>query len=63
MLGFCPLTYWALSPEKGEIDEWAKPLVALSAAADAVIGVTNVQLAECRSTDKVMQSFTEFAEV
>ncbi len=67
----------ALTPEKGEIihyyavnrwnendefDEWAKPLVALSAEAEAIIGVTNAQLAYCRSTDKVMQSFIAFAE-
>ena len=68
----------ALTPEKGEIihfyavnrwdeddefDEWAKPLVALSAEAEAIIGVTNSQLANCRSTDVVMQSFTAFAEI
>jgi hypothetical protein len=49
----------ALTPEKGEIihyyavnrwdeddefDEWAKPLVALSAEAEAIIGVTNASL-------------------
>jgi hypothetical protein len=54
-----------LTPEKGEIihyyavnrwdqedefDEWAKPLVALTAEAEAIIGVTNGQLA-----DKQMQ--------
>jgi DNA polymerase III alpha subunit (gram-positive type) len=68
----------ALTPEKGEIihyyavnrwdeedefDEWAKPSVALSAEAEEIIGVTNAQLAYCRSTDKVMQSFKEFAEM
>ena len=68
----------ALTPEKGEIihyyvvnrwdeddefDEWAKPSVALSTEAEAIIGVTNAQLAYCRSTDKVMQSFKEFAEM
>ena len=68
----------ALTPEKGEIihyyavnrwdeedefDEWAKPLVALTAEAERILGVTNSQLAHCRSTDKVMQSFTAFAEI
>jgi DNA polymerase III alpha subunit (gram-positive type) len=68
----------ALTPEKGEIihfyavnrwdendefDEWAKPSVALSQEAERILGVTNSQLAECRSTDKVMQSFKEFAEI
>ena len=67
----------ALTPEKGEIihfyavnrwdeddefDEWAKPSVALSAEAEAIIGVTNVQLECCRPTDVVLQSFKEFAE-
>jgi DNA polymerase III epsilon subunit-like protein len=67
----------ALTPEKGEIihyyavnrwdeddvfEEWAKPLVALSAEAERILGVTNSQLAHCRSTDVVMQSFTAFAE-
>ena len=46
-----------------EFDEWAKPLVALSAEAERILGVTNSQLAQCRSTDKVMQSFKEFAEM
>ena len=48
--------------EDVEFEEWAKPLVALSAEAERILGVTNVQLAECRSTDKVMQSFITFAE-
>ena len=66
------------TPEKGEIihyyavnrwddddefDEWAKPLVALSPEAERILGVTNSQLAHCRSTDLVMQSFTAFAEI
>ena len=65
----------ALTPEKGEIihyyavnrwdendefDEWAKPLVALSAEAEAIIGVTNAQLAYCRSTDVVGLNFISF---
>ena len=68
----------ALTPEKGEIihfyavnrwdeedefDEWAKPSVALTAEAERILGVTNSQLAHCRSTDMVMQSFTAFAEI
>jgi hypothetical protein len=65
----------ALSPEKGEIihyyavnrwdeedefDEWAKPLVALSAEAERILGVTNGQLAHCRSTDSVSFDFFNF---
>ena len=67
-----------LTPEKGEIihfyavnrwdeedqfDEWAKPLVALSAEAERILGVTNSQLECCRPTDKVMQSLIAFAEI
>jgi len=65
----------ALTPEKGEIihyyavnrwdesddfDEWAKPLVALSAEAERILGVTNSQLAHCRSTDVVLEGFLAF---
>jgi DNA polymerase III alpha subunit (gram-positive type) len=68
----------ALTPEKGEIihyyavnrwdeedgfDEWAKPLVALTAEAERILGVTNSQLAQCRSTDVVLDDFCEFAEI
>jgi hypothetical protein len=49
--------------ENDEFDEWAKPSVALSSEVEAIIGVTNVQPAECRSTDKVMQSFKKFADI
>ncbi len=63
MLGLCPLTYRALSQEKDEFEEWAKPLVALSAEAERILGVTNSQLECCRSTDKVMQSLIAFAEI
>ena len=77
MLGFYPLTYWALTPEKGDIihyyavnrwdeddvfEEWAKPSVALSPEAEEIIGVTNAQLAHCRSTDVVTGEFLDFAE-
>jgi DNA polymerase III epsilon subunit-like protein len=65
----------ALTPEKGEIihyyavnrwneddefDEWAKPLVALSPEAERILGVTNSQLAKCRSTDVVLEDFLDF---
>lgn len=65
----------ALTPENGEIihfyavnrwdendefDEWAKPLVALSAEAEAIIGVTNSQLECCRSTGLVLEDFRSF---
>ena len=68
----------ALTPEKGEIihyyavnrwdeedefDEWAKPSVALTAEAEAIIGVNNDQLDGCRSTDVVLDDFCEFAEI
>jgi hypothetical protein len=68
----------ALTPEKGEIihfyavnrwgegdqcDEWALPSRPLSAEAEQVVGKTNEQLANCRSTDKVMQSLIAFAEI
>ncbi len=68
----------ALKPEKGEIihyyavnrwdeddefDEWAKPSVALSAEAEAIIGVTNAQLECCRSTDAVLDDFVSFISV
>ena len=65
----------ALTPEKGEIirycavnrwdendqfDEWAKPSRPLSAEAERILGVTNEQLAHCRSTGIVMDDFLEF---
>lgn len=68
----------ALTPEKGEIihyyavnrwdendefDEWAKPLVALSPEAERILGVTNSQLAYCRSTDVVLKDFSSFISV
>lgn len=44
--------YYAVNrwDQEDEFDEWAKPLVALTAEAEAIIGVTNGQLA-----DKQMQ--------
>ena len=68
----------ALTPEKGEIihyyavnrwddedefDEWAKPSVALSSEAEAIIGVTNSQLEGCRRTDAVLHEFTQFLNI
>jgi hypothetical protein len=68
----------ALTPEKGEIihfyavnrwdendefDEWAKPLVALSLEAQRILGVTNSQLARCRSTAVVLEDFRSFLDV
>lgn len=67
----------ALTPEKGEIihyyavnrwdeedefDEWAKPSVALSAEAERILGVTNGQLANCRSNATVLSDFINFCE-
>ena len=67
----------ALTPEKGEIihyyavnrwdednefDEFAKPLVALSAEAERILGVTNSQLDGCRSTAVVLSDFLRFVE-
>jgi DNA polymerase III epsilon subunit-like protein len=65
----------ALTPEKGEIihfyavnrwdendefDEWAKPLVALSAEAERILGVTNEQLDSCRQSAIVLKQFAAF---
>lgn len=67
----------ALTPEKGEIihfyavnrwdeddefDEWAKPLVALSAEAERILGVTNSQLECCRLTESVLAEFLVFLD-
>jgi hypothetical protein len=65
----------ALIPEKGEIihyyavnrwdeddvfEEWAKPSVELSLEAERIVGVTNGQLAHCRSTAVVLEEFLAF---
>ena len=65
----------ALTPEKGEIiryrsvnrwdeddefDEWAKPSRPLTAEAEHILGVTNEQLAECRSVNTVLVDFLGF---
>ena len=65
----------ALPPEKGEIihyyavnrwddedefEEWAKPSVELSLEAERIVGVTNEQLAHCRSGNAVLVDFLGF---
>lgn len=65
----------ALTPEKGEIiryravnrwaeddefDEWAKPSKPLSPEAERILGVTNEQIARCRSTMEVLKDFDDF---
>ena len=65
----------ALTPEMGEIiryravnrwdeddffDEWAKPSRPLSAEAERILGVTNEQLAQCRSGNAVLVDFLGF---
>ena len=67
----------ALTPEKGEIihyyavnrwddedefEEFAKPSRPLTAEAERILGVTNSQLAHCRSTDVVLGDFLHFIE-
>ena len=67
----------ALTPEKGEIiryrainrfdpddefDEWALPSEPLSAEAEAIIGVTNAQLAHCRPSSVVSGDFCTFVD-
>ena len=46
--------------EDDEFDEWAKPSVALSAEAERILGVSNSQLAQCRSTAVVLNEFLAF---
>ena len=65
----------ALTPEKGEIihyyavnrwdevdvfDEYARPHHPLSPEAERILGFTNDQLANCRSTETVMQDFLAY---
>ena len=56
--------YYAVNrwDEEDEFDEWANPLVALSPEAERILGVTNSQLAKCRSADVVTGEFLDFAE-
>lgn len=48
--------------ENDEFDEWAKPSRPLSAEAERILGVTNEQLARCRSTGEVLADFLIFTE-
>ena len=65
----------ALTPEKGKIihyyvvnrwddddefDESAKPLVALTAEDERILGVTNSQIDRCRPPDVVLEDFLDF---
>lgn len=65
----------ALTPEKGEIihfyavnrcdeddvfDEYARPQRPLSPEAERILGFTNDQLADCRTTDQVLGDFLDF---
>lgn len=65
----------ALTPEKGEIiryravnrwdendefDEWAKPSRPLSADAERILGITNEQLSQSRTSVAVMKDFEDF---
>lgn len=65
----------ALTPEKGEIihfyavnrwdeddvfDEYARPQRPLSPVAERILGFTNDQLANCRTTDQVLGDFLNF---
>ena len=56
------IRYYAVNrwDENDEFDEWAKPSKALSAEAERILGVTNAQLAHCRSTDVVWDEFLQF---
>lgn len=45
-----------------EFDEWAKPSRPLSAEAERILGITNEQLAQCRTTNLVLAEFLEFVE-
>jgi hypothetical protein len=45
---------------KCKFDEWAKPLRPLTAEAEKIIGVTNAQLAHCRSGNAVLVDFLGF---
>jgi len=68
----------ALTPEKGEIiryravnrwdvndefDEWATPSTPLSSEAERILGVTNEQLAHCRSSAFVLEDFWAFIDM
>ena len=65
----------ALTPERGEIihfyavnrwdeddvfDEYARPQRPLSPEVERILGFTNDQLADCRTTDQVLSDFMRF---
>jgi hypothetical protein len=56
--------YYAVNrwDEEDEFEEWAKPSVALTAEAERMLGVTNAQLAHCRSMDEVLNEFLAFLD-
>ncbi len=56
--------YYAINrwDEKDEFDQWAKPLVALTAEAEHLLGFTNEKLAHCRSTAVVLDEFLTFLD-
>lgn len=75
MLGFCPLTYLILTPEKGEIihfyavnrwgdeddfDEWTKPSTPMSPEIEKLLGATNEQLGDYRSGNAAVPSLSDF---
>jgi hypothetical protein len=60
MINFYAVNRW---DENDEFNEWAKPSGPFLAEAECILGVTNAQLACCRSTDEVWESFISFATV
>lgn len=46
--------------EDVRFDEWTTPLAVLSVEAKGLIGITNVQLVRCRSTNVVLCNFIAF---
>lgn len=67
----------ALTPEKGDIihfyavnrwdeddvfDEYARPQRPLSPEAERILGFTNDQLADCRTTEQVLNDFLRFVD-
>ena len=56
----CSGRHCASSSASG-FDEWTRPLVAMTSE-ERILGVTNEQLAGCRSSEMVMQKFLEFFE-
>ena len=43
-----------------EFDEWARPLVPLTAEAESILGLKNDRLSECRHTSEVLRDFLIF---